>query len=125
MAEENNFNSLAATGPESEECQSLREQLRDERVTLNILNHRLQQAHTPDERRELSEEASRQRRLIRQLQDAETRACQVPPPPPNLRIGGVELTQATQFFQSLLNPCPDRPGISGPCPINGIALVAN
>lgn len=125
MAGEIDFNKLAVGAAESEECQSLREELREERAVLNILIRQLQQAQTPEERQQLSEEVSRQRQLIRQLQNAAFKACQPPPPPPNLRIGGIERTQATQFFQSLLNPCPDRPGISGPCPSNDIALVAN
>lgn len=125
MAKENDFNKLAVGAVESEECQSLREALREERAVLNILIRQLQQAQTLEERQQLSEEVSRQRQFIRQLQNAAFRACQAPPPPPNLRIGGIERTQATQFFQSLLNPCPDRPGISGPCPSNDIALVAN
>jgi hypothetical protein len=110
---------------ESEQCQSLREEIREELAALNILVRKAQNAQTQDERAELSEEISRQRQLIKQLQNAVFNACKPPPPPPNLRIGGIEQTQATQFFQSLLNPCPDRPGISGPCPSNDIALVAN
>lgn len=46
-----------------------------------------------------------------------------PPPPPPLKIDGIEYTQATQFFRSELDPCPDRPGRSGPCPDNDIPLV--
>lgn len=110
---------------DSEECQSLREELREELAALNLLIRQTQRQLTPEQRQELSEEISRQRQLIKQLQNAAFRACQPPPPPPNLRIGGVERTQATQFFQSLLNPCPDRPGTSGGCPSNGIELVAN
>jgi hypothetical protein len=110
---------------ESEQCQSLREELRDARADLDKLIRRSQQVLTQEEREQLSEDISQQRQLIKQLQHAVFNACKPPPPPPNLRIGGIEQTQATQFFQSLLNPCPDRPGISGPCPSNDIALVAN
>ncbi len=46
-----------------------------------------------------------------------------PPPPLPLEIDGIEYTQATQFFRSELNPCPDRSGRSGPCPDNDVPLV--
>src|SRR4030095_11362391 len=109
---------------ESEQCQSLREELRAARDELDVLVRAFESAQTPEERRQLSREISRLRQEIRQLQHAVVEACQPSPPPPNLRIAGIEQTQATQFFDSLLNPCPDRPGLPGPCPSNDIPLVA-
>lgn len=110
---------------QSEECQELRELLQDAREEMNILVRQSQYAQTPEERQDLAREMSRLRQEIRNLQHAVFEACKPAPPPPNLRIGGIEQTQATQFFQSLLNPCPDRPGTSGPCRNNDIPLVAN
>ncbi|HBY99464.1 MAG TPA: hypothetical protein DEP84_36925, partial [Chloroflexi bacterium] len=45
-------------------------------------------------------------------------------PPATVAIAGVEQTQAIQFFRPGLSPCLDRPGTSGRCPDNDIALVA-
>jgi hypothetical protein len=46
----------------------------------------------------------------------------LPMPTSNIRILGVEITQATQFYRSLLRPCLTRPDR---CTDNGIKLVAN
>ena len=108
---------------DSDTCESLKEDLKSDQDELNALIRRAPFVTDPDERRLLAEEMSRLRQEIRELQHAISIACRPPPPPPNVSITGVEQTQATQFFKSLLSPCPDRPG-QAPCVDNDIPLVA-
>src|SRR5262245_17269185 len=107
---------------ESQECLDLREELRDARDELDALVREAQSA-SPEEQRRLLREISRQRQLVRELQHAVFVACQPAPPTPNLRTVGIEETQATQFFQSLLIPCPDLQ-LPSRCTDNAIPLVA-
>jgi hypothetical protein len=104
-------------------CQSLKNELASAQNQLNELVIQAQYVTDPAERRQLAQEMSNLRFEIRNLRRAVFLACQTPPPPPNVSITGVEITQATQYFDSLLTPCPDNPGQAS-CPDNSIPLVA-
>jgi hypothetical protein len=108
---------------QSDICQSLKEDLRGARKELDVLVRRAPFVTDPDEKRLLAQDMSRLRQDIRELQHAVSIACAAPPPPLNVSITGVEQTQATQFFESLLSPCPDRPG-QARCQNNDIPLAA-
>ena len=62
---------------------------------------------------------------MREVQAELDRAgCAPPSRRSNLRIVGVERTQATQLFRSRAGPCIHRPGSNGPCEPNDIPMVA-
>jgi hypothetical protein len=108
----------------NDECQFLKDQLEVEEQTLRDLQFQLQFADDPSEIRGLNREISETRRFMSELRARIRVACAPGQVPPNIVIGGIEQTQATQFFRSRLDPCPDRPGTAGRCPDNAIPLVA-
>lgn len=108
----------------NDECQFLKDQLELEEQTLRDLQFQLQFAEDPSEIRNLNREISDTRRFMSELRARIRVACAPGHVPPNIVIGGIEQTQATQFFRSRLDPCPDRPGTTGRCPDNAIPLVA-
>ena len=107
--------------PADDPCKELANVVAELQADYLALRKQLAQA-PPDQRAELAKEVFQALHEVNaaRLALSECRSR----PNPNVILGGVEYTQAVQYFRSMLDPCPDLPGQSGPCPDNGLALVA-
>ena len=114
-------NLVVARDPLSPRCQGLQDELNGVLKRIEIEHARLSTA-SPGNKAAIIDEIERLQHdaelLEKQLEDC------VAGPVSNVRIIGAEYTQATQYFRSLLNPCPDLPATGGQCPDNEIPLVA-
>ena len=108
--------------PADDPCKELANVVAELQADYLALRKQLAQA-PPDQRAELAKEIFQALHEVNAARLALSE-CRSRPPNPNVILGGAEYTQAVQYFRSMLDPCPDLPGQSGPCPDNGLALVA-